>query len=54
METAISSRVNSLDKYKLLQQRRRRMSVVAPISDKGNALDFEERIAVCKKIILLF
>ena len=37
-----------MDKYKLLQQRRRRMSVVAPISDKDNALDFQERIAICK------
>jgi hypothetical protein len=54
IETAIHSRSSSLDKYKSLQQRRRRMSVVAPISDKGNALDFEERIAVCKKIILVF
>jgi len=54
METAISSRINSLDKYKLLQQRRRRMSVVAPINDKGNALDFEERIAICKRLIFLF
>jgi len=53
METAILNRINSLDKYKLLQQRRRRMSVVAPINDKGNALDFEERIAICKRLILL-
>ncbi len=48
METAISNRLNSLDKYKSYQQRRRRMSVVAPINNKGNALDFEERIAICK------
>jgi hypothetical protein len=53
METAISTRINSLDRYKLLQQRRRRMSLVAPINDKGNALDFEERIAKCKRLILL-
>lgn len=48
METAVQNRSTSLDKYKLLQQRRRRMSVVAPINDKGNVLDFEERIAICK------
>jgi hypothetical protein len=48
METAINNRLSSLDKYKSLQQRRRRMSVVAPISDKGNVLDFEARIAICK------
>jgi hypothetical protein len=54
METAILSRINSLDKYKLLQQRRRRMSVVAPINDKGNAVDFEERIAICKRLIFVF
>jgi hypothetical protein len=47
METAIHNRVTSLDKYKSLQQRRRRMSVVAPVSDKGIALDFEARIAIC-------
>ncbi|CAF4667555.1 unnamed protein product [Rotaria socialis] len=46
MEAAIFNRLNSLDKYKSLQQRRRRMSIVAPISDKGSALDFEERIAI--------
>ncbi|CAF1456162.1 unnamed protein product, partial [Adineta steineri] len=46
METAIYKRLSSLDKYKSLQQRRRRMSIVAPVSDKGNALDFEERIAI--------
>ncbi|CAF1047050.1 unnamed protein product [Rotaria sordida] len=46
METAIYNRLSSLDKYKSLQQRRRRMSTVAPISDKGIALDFEERIAI--------
>lgn len=50
METAVQNRSTSLDKYKLLQQRRRRMSVVAPINDKGNVLDFEERIAICKTI----
>jgi hypothetical protein len=55
METAITSRLNSLDKYKSLQQRRRRMSVVAPMNNKGNALDFEARIAICKrKISLVF
>ena len=48
METAIQSRLSSWDKYKSLQQRRRRMSVVAPVNDKGNAIDFEERIAICK------
>ena len=53
MESAISNRLNSLDKYKSLQQRRRRMSVVAPMNDKGNALDFEERIAICKHTISL-
>ncbi|CAF3557038.1 unnamed protein product [Rotaria sp. Silwood1] len=46
METAIYNRLNSLNKYKSLQQRRRRMSTIAPISDKGSALDFEERIAI--------
>jgi hypothetical protein len=51
METAIYNRISSLDKYKSLQQRRRRMSIVAPVNDKGNALDFEERIAICKRII---
>ncbi len=49
MKTAIHNRLSSLDKYKSLQQRRRRMSVVAPVSDKGNVLDFEERIAICKR-----
>ncbi|CAF0765748.1 unnamed protein product [Adineta ricciae] len=46
METAIHKRVNSLDRYKLSQQRRRRMSVVAPFNDKGTELDFEQRIAI--------
>jgi hypothetical protein len=40
--------MSSLDKFKTLQQRRRRMSIVAPINDKGTELDFEERIAICK------
>ncbi|CAF1029135.1 unnamed protein product [Rotaria sordida] len=46
MENAIRNRMSSLDKFKSLQQRRRRMSIVAPINDKGVALDFEERIAI--------
>jgi hypothetical protein len=50
MENAIQNRMNSLDKYKSLQQRRRRMSFVAPVNDKGTALDFEERIAICRRI----
>ena len=50
METAIHKRVNSLDRYKLSQQRRRRMSVVAPFNDKGTELDFEQRIAICEKL----
>jgi hypothetical protein len=54
MEMAIYNRSNSLDKYKSLQQRRRRMSVVAPINDKGNSTDFEERIAICNRIIFRF
>jgi hypothetical protein len=54
MELAIYNRSNSLDKYKSLQQRRRRMSVVAPINDKGNSTDFEERIAICNRIIVRF
>ena len=45
---AIHNRSSSLEKYKLMQQRRRRMSVVAPINDKDSALDFEERIAICQ------
>jgi hypothetical protein len=45
--------MSSLDKYKLLQQRRRRMSIVAPINDKDSALDFEERIAICKWHVLI-
>jgi hypothetical protein len=49
MENAIHNRMSSLDKFKSLQQRRRRMSFVAPINDKGTALDFEERIAICKE-----
>jgi hypothetical protein len=40
--------MSSLDKFKSLQQRRRRMSVIAPVSDKGTAVDFEQRIAICK------
>lgn len=48
IETAVANRLSSLDKFKLLQQRCRRMSVVAPVSDKDNAIDFEQRIAVCK------
>ena len=51
METAIQSRLASLDKYKSLKQRRRRMSIVAPVNDIGNAMDFEERIAICKEIL---
>lgn len=50
METAIHKRMNSLDRYKLSQQRRRRMSIVAPLNDKGTELDFEQRIAICKKL----
>lgn len=53
MEAAIQNRMHSLDKYKTLQQRRRRMSVAAPLNDKGNELDFEERIAICKNTIFL-
>jgi len=48
MENAIYNRMSSLDKFKSLQQRRRRMSFVAPMNDKGIALDFEGRIAICK------
>ncbi len=50
MENAIQNRMSSLDKFKSLQQRRRRMSIVAPINHKEVALDFEERIAICKLI----
>jgi len=50
MKNAIHNRMSSLDKYKSLQQRRRRMSIVAPINHKEVALDFEERIAICKLI----
>ncbi|CAF0893475.1 unnamed protein product [Adineta steineri] len=46
MGNAIHDRVHSLDKFKLMQQRRRRMSFVAPLNHKGVALDFEERIAI--------
>ena len=49
IETAIRNRLSSLHKYKSLQQHRRRMSTIAPVNDKGIALDFEERIAICKK-----
>ena len=49
IETAICNRLSSLDKYKALQQRRRRMSALAPVNGKGIALDFEERIVICKK-----
>ena len=48
MENAIQSRINSLDKFKSLQQRRRRMSIVAPINDRRTTSDFEQRIAICK------
>ncbi len=48
MENAIHNRISSLDKFKSLQQRRRRMSFVTPLNDKGIAIDFEERIAICK------
>ncbi len=48
MENAIRNRLNSLDRFKSLQQRRRRMSFVAPLNNKGNALEFEARIAICK------
>jgi hypothetical protein len=48
MENAIHNRITSLDRYKSLQQRRRRMSFVAPLNNKGNALEFEQRIAICK------
>ena len=46
--------MSSLDKFKSLQQRRRRMSVVAPLNDKVTELDFEERIAICKIHSLTF
>jgi len=48
MENAIHNRMSSLDKFKSLQQRRRRMSFVAPLNDKGTAIEFEERISICK------
>ena len=48
IETAVTNRLSSLDKFKSFQQRCRRMSIVAPVNDKDNAIDFEERIAVCK------
>jgi len=54
MEHAIQNRLNSLDKFKSSQQRRRRMSFVAPMNDKNVALDFEKRIAICKKFTVLF
>ena len=50
METAIQNRISSLDRFHSLQQRRRRMSFAAPLNNKGNALDFEERIAICKTL----
>lgn len=50
MEDAIQNRISSLDKFKSVQQRRRRMSFVAPVNDKGIELDFEERIAICEFI----
>ena len=46
--------MSSLDKFKSLQQRRRRMSVVAPVSDKGTEMDFEQRIAICKFILIFY
>ncbi|CAF4219354.1 unnamed protein product [Rotaria socialis] len=46
MENAVHNRLYSLEKFKSLQQRRRRMSIAAPINDKGIELDFEERIAI--------
>ncbi|UJR22456.1 hypothetical protein I4U23_025514 [Adineta vaga] len=46
MESIILSRMNSLDKFQSLKQRRRRMSVVAPVNHKERELDFEERIAI--------
>ena len=47
MEKAFINRLNSLDKFQSLKQRRRRMSVVAPVNHKEVVLDFEERIAIC-------
>ncbi len=49
MEKAIADRLLSVEKYKSYHQRRRRMSVVAPVNNKGNATDFEERIAICNR-----
>ncbi|CAF4395196.1 unnamed protein product [Rotaria socialis] len=40
MENAVHNRLYSLEKFKSLQQRRRRMSIAAPINDKGIELDF--------------
>jgi hypothetical protein len=54
LENAIHNRMSSLDKFKSLQQRRRRMSFVAPMNDKGTALDFETRIAICKLSLIDF
>ncbi len=48
MKNVIHNRMSSLDKFKSLQQRRRRMSFAAPLNDKGTAIDFEERITICK------
>ncbi|CAF0823433.1 unnamed protein product [Adineta ricciae] len=46
MENAFINRLNSVDKFQSLKQRRRRMSVVAPVNHKEVVLDFEERIAI--------
>ena len=48
MEHLIRQRIHSMEKYQSFHQRRRRMSSVAPINNKGLVLDFQGRIAVCK------
>jgi DNA-binding transcriptional regulator/RsmH inhibitor MraZ len=40
--------MTSLDKYKSYDQRRRRMSSMAPMNARSLVLDFEGRIAICK------
>ena len=48
IENAIQNRMNSFNKFKSVQQRRRRMSVVIPAMNSDTSLDFEQRIAICK------
>lgn len=49
IDRQIRYRLESLEKYKSSNHRHRRMSIMAPKNSRGLALDFEQRIAICKR-----